>query len=374
MATIRQKPSGKWELDFRTGGVRQRVSFDSRREAEDAKRRVVLGLPFDHENEIEAKTLKEGIRFYVEKISAGKKSEANERAYFERLYGALRVQDLTFVHDVKPQHLEIMMAARRAEVSAATINREFNTYRHFFTKAHSWKWTAKNPCASIETVPEAKNPRRVWTPEEFRLVVNHVPPWAQKVLWAMYLTGAGPAELARVIWPDIDELRQTMLLKRYKGSGEERRRYVPISDDLRMLIDSIKVEGNLKKKGKLTGHVFVNTQGHPFNPRHLSSLVRRAVRFNGLPEGTVPYGIRHTVATELLEAGVGEDKVRQLLGHESVRTLIENYAHTRQEAIRDAAQARAKQTRQSVVAGKPATDSDQESETPGESLQEKATK
>jgi integrase len=43
------------------------------------------------------------------------------------------------------------------------------------------------------------------------------------------------------------------------------------------------------------------------------------------PEGWTPHGGRHTVATHLIQAGAHPDRVRQLLGHESIRTTADVY-------------------------------------------------
>jgi integrase len=43
------------------------------------------------------------------------------------------------------------------------------------------------------------------------------------------------------------------------------------------------------------------------------------------PLGWTPHGGRHTVATQLLQAGRAADSVRQLLGHESIRTTADVY-------------------------------------------------
>ncbi len=354
MASIRKTRTGKWELDFYSDGRRQRVTFDTRREAEDAKREVLVGAanPEDAET-LKPTSLKDAFRYYEKIKSNGKASHANEKYWFTLLFKHLRGSDCVLVGDVRPEHLEEYKVARLAgligknKCVAATVNREFNAFRHFFAMAVVWKWTAKNPSLDVSTIPEVRNPRRIWTPEEFEKVVRKIPAWAGEVMQVMYWTGAGPKELSRVTWADIDFERKTLLLKRYKGNGDERRRSIFMPDELLEFMRSKFDTAKRSSRAKATDPAFLNSKGNRIAARPLSTLVRRAVAFHGLPEGTVPYGVRHTVATELLEAGVPEDVVRRQLGHASVRTLIENYSH-----VRDAAMQSAMTVRESQVGSK----------------------
>jgi integrase len=43
------------------------------------------------------------------------------------------------------------------------------------------------------------------------------------------------------------------------------------------------------------------------------------------PQAWTPHGGRHTIATHLIQAGAHADRVRQLLGHESIRTTADVY-------------------------------------------------
>jgi integrase len=51
------------------------------------------------------------------------------------------------------------------------------------------------------------------------------------------------------------------------------------------------------------------------------------------PRGWTPHGGRHTVATQLLTAGMPADHVRQLLGHESIRTTADVYGRGNDPAV-----------------------------------------
>lgn len=328
-------------LDWRDGnGERQRVLFATRREAEEAKRDVVLGVSSKKEISHEPKALKEALRFYDGTVSKGKASHYNEKAYFARLYKFLRGQGVYFVHETKPEHLEALKTERLAIVKGSTMNREFNAYRHFFSKAVVFKWTESNPCESVQAAAAAKNPRRIWTDEEFRKIVSEVPEWASHALWIMRWTGAGPTELGRVRWADIDFQAKTILFKRYKGTGKEFRRHLKMAPEFLELMNMLKLRAKQLGGASASDPVVTNSAGRPLDPRQLAALIKRAVRTLELPDDLVAYGIRHWVATELLETGVSEDVVRRIMGHQDVRTLVDNYSHVRQKVLDDAMSAR----------------------------------
>jgi integrase len=66
--------------------------------------------------------------------------------------------------------------------------------------------------------------------------------------------------------------------------------------------------------------------------------VRALRRKIGLPESVIPYGFRHTLATDALAQGVPEAHVAELLGHRGTAMLHKHYAHlgTRAAALRAA--------------------------------------
>jgi integrase len=78
------------------------------------------------------------------------------------------------------------------------------------------------------------------------------------------------------------------------------------------------------------GHVFVNTNGLPWDR---ASLAWRMVRLRGragLRDDCVLYGLRHRFATEAVRRGVDIKVVAELLGHASTR-MTEHYVHVAQD-------------------------------------------
>jgi integrase/recombinase XerD len=119
---------------------------------------------------------------------------------------------------------------------------------------------------------------------------------------------------------------------RAKGAGGRR---VPVSARvIRLYADYLHTEyGDLD-----SGYVFVDLWsgpiGRPLTYQSVYDLVCRIREQTGVMFG--PHTFRHTYATELLRRGVAVEVVQRLLGHASVATTSDAYAHLKVEDARRA--------------------------------------
>ncbi len=72
--------------------------------------------------------------------------------------------------------------------------------------------------------------------------------------------------------------------------------------------------------GRTTGPIFVTRQGNHYDRHNAGRLLNGLAQRAGIEGGFHPHTIRHTVVTELLEAGEPLHKVQDLLGHSSSDT------------------------------------------------------
>jgi integrase len=73
--------------------------------------------------------------------------------------------------------------------------------------------------------------------------------------------------------------------------------------------------------------IFTNPDGTPLRPDSVSSAVSLLFRRLGLPKGASLHSLRHSHGSHLLADGVPLPVVSERLGHSSVRTTAEVYAH-----------------------------------------------
>jgi integrase len=86
-----------------------------------------------------------------------------------------------------------------------------------------------------------------------------------------------------------------------------------------------------------SGPLLRHRQGRAWTPKAVSEQVRRLCKRAGIK--VIPYGYRHTLATDALARGVPDAQVAQLLGHGSTAMLYKHYSHltSRADVLRNAA-------------------------------------
>jgi site-specific recombinase XerD len=147
------------------------------------------------------------------------------------------------------------------------------------------------------------------------------------VLTTMYATGLRVGEAARLAVADIDSRRMTILVARGKGNKQ---RLVPLSQKL---LTELRLFWKTHRDP-----VWLFPARLPGRPLHISILMKtcqRAVARAGLNRRVCTHTLRHTFATELLEAGVDLLSIQKILGHKSLNTTA-IYLHVRRDHLQAA--------------------------------------
>ncbi len=167
-------------------------------------------------------------------------------------------------------------------------------------------------------------------------------------------TGMRQGEICGLCWTDIDLKtgiisvthalqRQGKELKFKEPKTKKSRRSIPIPKDV---VEVLKAVQRQYKENKLSfgpgfdprGFICAWEDGRPFEPDWVSKEWRRIKdddkkrakkedRARYIPHGVRFHDLRHTHATILLSQGVGLKVVQERLGHESITTTGDIYAH-----------------------------------------------
>jgi integrase len=76
-----------------------------------------------------------------------------------------------------------------------------------------------------------------------------------------------------------------------------------------------------------SGPLFRTARGRPMSAHFISVGFTKLKERCNLSGNVIPYGFRHTVATELLTKDVAPQKVAYWLGHKDLRMVFEHYGH-----------------------------------------------
>jgi integrase/recombinase XerC len=151
------------------------------------------------------------------------------------------------------------------------------------------------------------------------------------ILEILYAGGLRVSELCGL---DVGSADRARGLLRVLGKGNKER-VVPVGRPAERALDAW-----LARRGELVtpasrSALFLGARGGRINPRVVRRLVHRSL---GLVDGAPdlgPHGLRHAMATHLLEGGADLRSVQEVLGHANVATT-QIYTHVTTERLRAA--------------------------------------
>ena len=153
------------------------------------------------------------------------------------------------------------------------------------------------------------------------------------ILELLYATGIRVSELCGLDLGDLDQDRQTV---RVLGKGNKQRTVPYGAPAARALASWLAARGALALP-EAGAAVFVGDRGNRIDQRVVRRIVHRALRVvDGAPD-LGPHGLRHAMATHLLEGGADLRSVQELLGHASLATT-QIYTHVSDARLRAAFQ------------------------------------
>ncbi len=141
----------------------------------------------------------------------------------------------------------------------------------------------------------------------------------------LYSTGIRVSELVNVKKEDFDMNNMELHIL---GKGNKQR-VVPINqfviDSYNQYINSMQIDQ----------YIFINRQGNKLTTRGVRYIMDEIVRKSSVSKKISPHTLRHSFATELLNAGMDIRLVQELLGHESLAST-QVYTHLSKAKIKSA--------------------------------------
>ena len=357
MASIRQKKTGFWFLEYRDiDGKRYRVACGTKDEkkakvwlnkVEELLPLAKLGI-IPKLGRIDADVIAGRKKESVEKKDSLTLSEFQEkyedrsRHDLELSQGTIDLSNLAFNSLQKVignKYLDEItdddvIAWKRkltgkgiAKATQAIYHRQL---RAAFNRAIKWGFAPKNPFVSVEV---AKVPRPDKTKdmslEEVQQLLKAVDEsgdyeFANYLRFVLYL-GARRNEVLFLKWEDLD--LEEMIVRLY-AQKTKRTLVLPINKALQRVIEEMEVEEEgyiFRTKSNSRG---ARKKGKPWHPDSVSHWFKKYVNDLGLPSHYTLHSLRHTYATHLRSQGVPLDIVQKLLGHASPLTTDKNYDHS----------------------------------------------
>jgi integrase/recombinase XerD len=147
------------------------------------------------------------------------------------------------------------------------------------------------------------------------------------VVVVLFTTGLRVSELTSLTVPDVFVGDGTMYV-RGKGS-RERRVYVSGPEALGLLAQYAELRVSMTTTDQ---RFFLRQNGTPLTSNQVRIRLKALALRCGIRRSVTPHVLRHTAATQLIEAGVDIRVVQRLLGHASIATT-EIYTHVSDTAL-----------------------------------------
>ncbi len=279
------------------------------------------------------------LREYEDHLTLSRQLSANSvRAYMADLRQMVTVLDVP-PRDVTLQSLRHWLAElMETGAASATIQRRVSAVRGFFAWSTEQSFIEVDPAARLRSPKRTRRlpvvPGRANVDESIRSTEARAEegPLAVRdvaMLEVLYGGGIRVAELCGLDLQDVDEERGTL---RVVGKGDKERS-VPLGAPARRAVAGWRTVRHQVAVPGSGDALFVGARGARIDPRVVRRVVHEATRAGGSEVG--PHGLRHAMATHLLEGGADLRSVQEILGHASVATT-QMYTHVSAERLRAA--------------------------------------
>ncbi|KMQ67093.1 integrase [Chryseobacterium sp. FH2] len=202
-------------------------------------------------------------------------------------------------------------------IARRSINRKLSSLRSFYLYLLKIGEINVSPTESISSlkfypekqIPMSKEEMQVLNDNIFGQVNDRLEKCIMEVL---YQTGIRKAELCGMMFESVN-LSGNELKIIGKGNKE---RYIPISEDLSILLKSyldIRMPQDEYKS-----YFFVNKKGKKLNEKFVYVVVNKYLSLITTKEKRSPHILRHSFATHVLDNGAEISKVKKILGHSSL--------------------------------------------------------
>jgi len=296
MASIRELPSGNWNVQLRIKNMKPKsATFKTKKEAE---------LWVEQQSTEKKSLYSLGVQ-YCERELTGRGSY-NHAMIKLRIIKELIPKEH---HLVTPEDINNFKHTRLSKCKADTVISELSLIHRIYRWAfNELIINYQSPVTNIR-FPKASKPRsRVITPQELTLLIENSSKVMGQIIELAYETAMRRSEILNLHSKDLN-LNERLLRVRNGKTGE---RDVPLTHRAVELLRQLKP----------------NRYGELFTvkPNSVTQAVRRARHKIGLDDDVRLHQLRHTRCTEVAKKGFNQAQIMAVTGHTDIRS-VQRYTH-----------------------------------------------
>ncbi len=250
------------------------------------------------------------------------------------------------ISTVLHQDVQACFGSDKKKISPNTIRHYHRLISSILGYAVKWQYIAYNPCSRVAP-PKTESPSITYLDDEeakrLLLLLRHEPGIYRRAITLTLLTGLRRGELLGLEWDDVNWEEKTITIQRTSqyipGKGiftdtpknKSSKRIVHVSPEvIKILIEQRQWQERQSKrlgeKWNTSNRIVTNENGGTPYPDSLTHWFAEFVKKNDLPKINI-HSLRHTYATLCIANDVPLTTVSAQMGHTTVGTTANIYAH-----------------------------------------------
>jgi len=208
-------------------------------------------------------------------------------------------------------------------LSKKTKKNIFSTLKLILKQGRAWGNVRENVWESCKKIGKSDTKVRAYSDAELESILDRSTGAKRLYYWLAVETGMRAGELAGLRICDVDPFKKLIRVRQAVWRGKVQT--TKTENSIRVIPIPVEIVDALREHigGREEGFVFVTKSGRPWN----GDLVLKRHLHGKLKVNGNLHTFRHTFATRQLHAGVPIAVVSKLLGHGSISTTLNIYAH-----------------------------------------------
>jgi site-specific recombinase XerD len=223
------------------------------------------------------------------------------------------------LHQVKPRQVDkFITEVNSYSTSAACLY--YATLKSAFSKAVVWEYISENPFKKIKAPKQVKSIPTFISKQELQRIVDNVKhTFIQDIIITAFYTGCRLSELLNMRWSWINLKQNIITVRNTNGftTKNKKDRMIPIHSCVEKIV---LCRYSKASKSKMDDYVFLRYPGVKLNENFVSKVFKKSIRAADLSDKIKFHTLRHSFASNLVQAGSSLYVVKELLGHQDFQT------------------------------------------------------
>ncbi|MCH7974656.1 MAG: tyrosine-type recombinase/integrase [Bacteroidetes bacterium] len=222
----------------------------------------------------------------------------------------------------------ISSVASKAKFAASLYHR---TLKAAFNKAVVWNYLGENPFNKIKSPKVPKSfPAFISEAELIHILNKTEVKLFKDIFTTAFYTGMRLGELLNMKWNWIDFSQEVITIKNSDefNTKNKHERIIPIHPKVNTILKNLFPIG----KRQQNDFIFNRYECIKLNESYISKQFKKAVRSAKLNDEIHFHSLRHSFASALVQCGVSLYAIKELLGHENIKTT-QIYSHLQKENL-----------------------------------------